>query len=205
MFLSLDVQWIQCIFLTIFLPVFILVFGTTVAHAFLIHIKCTNPCGSCHANGKFHRLFIKMIHVLSFRHPEDHIHRHRHDQRHGSERGESNLDIPHLKPEDQANEHRHDETGDDELVHGALLELVVHGDGLVDVAVAGRHRSGDHVRVLRREGDRGPEGDGVAVEEGRQLRGDLSAGEEDIAGEVTSLDLVQADLYGAIVSGLVCL
>jgi hypothetical protein len=84
-----------------------------------------------------------------------------------------------------------------------LLELVADGDDLVGVAAARRHRSGDHVLVLRCEGGRGPE-DGVAVEKCRQLQGDLSFGEEGFAGEVAGLDVVQADLYGAV-SGLVYL
>ena len=82
---------------------------------------------------------------------------------------------------------------------------MAHDDGLVDVGVACHHSSGDHVRVFRREGDRGPEGDGVAFEEGRQLGRGLGLGEEDFAGKVAGLDAVQADLHGAAVSGLICL
>lgn len=103
--------------------------------------------------------------VLSFLHPEDHVQWYRHDQRHGSERGESDLDIPHLQPNDQTDEHEHDETKDHEPEHGALLELVAHGDNHIHIALARRHRSGDHVRVLRREGGRSPQEDGVAIEE----------------------------------------
>ena len=48
------------------------------------------------------------------RHPKDYIQGHSHNQRHSSERSESDLDVPHLEPDDQADEHQHDEAEDDE-------------------------------------------------------------------------------------------